>query len=37
MRNLDFGNKNIKIRCNFPKKLELRNTFASGRKFMTYD
>ena len=37
MTNLDFRFKNIKIRCNFPQLLELRITFASCRKFMTYN
>ena len=36
MTNLDFRFKNIKIRCNFARILELRITFASCREFMTY-
>ena len=36
LTNKDFGSKNIKIRCNFPQMLEMRITFASCRKFMTY-
>ena len=35
MTNLDI--KNFKIRCNFPQILELRITFASCRRFMTYN
>ena len=36
MTNLDFRYKNIKMLCNFRQTLELRITFASCRKFMTY-
>ena len=33
---LDFRDKTVKIRCDFPQKLELRITFASCFRFMTY-
>ena len=36
LTNLDFAVKTVEIRCNFPQKLELRITFASFRRFMTY-
>ena len=34
--NLDFGDKTVKKRCNFPQILELRITFASCYMCMTY-
>ena len=37
MDKFDFRFENFRIRCNFLQKLELRITFASCRKFMTYE
>ena len=37
LTNLDFGYKTVEIRCNFLQILELRITFASCRRFMTYN
>ena len=34
---LDFRDKTVEIRCNFPQILELRITFASCRRFNTYN
>ena len=36
LTNSDFRDKTVKIRWKFPQILELRITFASCRKFMTY-
>ena len=37
LTNRDFESENIKIRCNFPQILEMRISFASCRKLMTYN
>ena len=37
LTNLDFGVETVKIRCNSPQIFELRITFASCRRFMTYN
>ena len=37
LTNLDFKDKTVKLRCNFPHVLEFRIIFASCHRFMTYN
>ena len=37
LKNLDSRDKTVKIRCIFPQILELRITFASCYRFLTYN